>query len=473
LLLQQPLAQLDGVQTHWPVVLQAWPPAHGEQLTPLAPHWPLAWLAYGTHTAPLQQPFGQVVPLQTQCPAPPQAAPEPHCAHEAPLVPQPLLVWLACGTQVVPLQQPLGQLVPSQTQWKSPPPASSQRWPLPHCALLPHMQPDAPQVLDLAGSQKSQEPPPVPQTVGGLVALWGLQVVPSQQPPGQEFESQHDGWPEWQRQRPPDVHSWSAWHSPTLALHMQLPSMQRRASGVLVSHAVQSAPLAPQASSAVPALHSPFTRALQQPAAQLTESQTQRAGEATVSQRCPVEQAAPRLPQTQPRIASQALARLPQSTQVLPPWPQAESPGVPTQCLLESQQPEQLAALHSHVPFWLHPWPETHSVLPPQLQAPAVQPSAVAAQLTHVAPPMPQRALPRSLPRTQVKPSTRQQPSAQVVLVHGTEESCCASAGGGASTAASSGGAASSGVAASTCTGVASCCCGKPAHAPVCPALWQ
>jgi len=128
---QQPLAQLCGVQTHWPFS-QACPSAQAGPLPQRQPPWATAQAS--------ARPAGQL-------------------SHSAPGAPQAMK---SAAMQVLPaLQQPFGQLVASHTH--CPP---TQRCPLSHPGPTPQRQtPSGPQLSVAVGSQVPQAPPAGPQAL--------------------------------------------------------------------------------------------------------------------------------------------------------------------------------------------------------------------------------------------------------------------------------------------------------------------
>jgi hypothetical protein len=204
-------------------------------------------------------------------------------------------------------------------------------------------------------------------------------------------------------------------HSPPVP-HLQDPSLPQ-VSARAASQALHRPPLVPQKSVVSPPLQMPLATAVQQPSWQLEESQTQLGVPVLVSQRWPVAHAAPRVPHTQPFVASQMLARLSHAAQDAPPWPQAAVEPV-WHSPLPSQQPLQLVVVHWHV-LELQAWPVAHASAVPQVQTPAVHESAVASQTAHAAPAVPHFVVVRLAPWMHVEPSVSQQPSLQFAGVHG------------------------------------------------------
>jgi hypothetical protein len=142
---------------------------------------------------------------------------------------------------------------------------------------------------------------------------------------------------------------------------------------------------------------------------------------------CPATQAAP-APHRQPPEGEQ-LSASPDGhvVHMLPSVPQLPGLGV-TQLPLLQHPLGQDAELHTHCPL-THCWPGEHAAPPPQLQAPAVHPSATkAVHDVHALPEMPQ------VPgdgASQLAPA--QQPDAQLAAVHEVHvlftQFCCAGQG--------------------------------------------
>ncbi len=262
---QQPLAQEEASQMHWPL-LQVWPAAQAarvpqpqlpvalqesaiiaSQVRHVEPPVPQAPIDGVVQVAPLQQPLGQLVPLQ----APPVQMPLEHVwpmphAGPAPQRQVPLLaqVFALTGLQVaqvsppapqvlrlrawqtLPTQQPLGQLVPSQTHW-----LPTQRWPPTQAMSDPQRQPSPAQVSARVRSQVEQAPPAGPQ----LAIAIALQVRPAQQPLGHEVTS---------HVQVPFMHRWPA---PQAAEdpHWQKP-VALQLSAEVALHAMHAEPCAPQ-----------------------------------------------------------------------------------------------------------------------------------------------------------------------------------------------------------------------------------
>jgi hypothetical protein len=274
-LLQHPEAQLVASHTHepaeqcWPTAHWAVPPhrqlplalqasartgSHTPQALPLVPH--SARVGGVTQVPPLQHPLAQL--------------PEPQPAHAwavHALVPQeaqaapPVPHWV-CAVPArhwpVASQQPVAQLVASHTQ--APP---EQRCPTAHVAPLPQAQAPAVQRSDFE-SQAAHIAPAEPQ----LEAVWlplAMQVLPEQQPPGQEVALH--------TQLPPEQVCPAPQAAPVP--HLQAPLVQVL---VLPEQGAQAAPPVPQLAALwlAPVMHTP---ALQQPVGQLVASQTQAAPE--------------------------------------------------------------------------------------------------------------------------------------------------------------------------------------------------
>ena len=193
---QQPPGQLDELQSAHAPPAQL-PLAQLWQAAPPVPQ--AAALLPERQVVPEQQPPGHEVASQTHAP-PTQRAPLGHAAlaphTQAPAAEQALAVRSQRaqaapagaqavserGRQVDPAQHPLGHEVASQTQL---PPR--QRWPAPQAEPAPQAhEPAAVQLSAVEGLQVVQAPPPAPQRA----SVAETQVVPSQQPFGQEVGSQ-------------------------------------------------------------------------------------------------------------------------------------------------------------------------------------------------------------------------------------------------------------------------------------------
>jgi hypothetical protein len=142
-------------------------------------------------------------------------------------------------------------------------------------------------------------------------------------------------------------------------------------------------PAGPQAAVVLPGSHVLFR---QHPVGHDAESHTHLPPEHT----CPLPQAvAP--PQVQLPVAEQPSPVVPQLVQLPPPVPHAIDEGV-VQVLFWQQPVGHEVASQTHLPPE-HSCPVAHAVAPPQVQVPLVeQPSAVAPQLVHEAPAVPQVA---------------------------------------------------------------------------------
>ena len=272
----------------------------------------------------------------------------------------------------------------------------------------------------LPAAQAWQLPPPTPQ----LSSVGALQVVPAQQPLGQEKAS-HTHAPDTQRCP-------VAQAAPAPQAH--LPAAVQL-SAAKVSQETQAAPVVPQRASERVVQVAPS----QQPIGHEALLHTHLAP----TQRCPGPQAGP-VPQAQLPPAAQPSARVvSQPTQTAPPLPQ-----VATDALLQvapEQQPlAQLVALQPlqrpAPQVWpagqtsqaLPPAPHESAVLPPRHIPCAQQPlgqevpshtQVLATQRwpTVQAPPLPQRQVPvaeqlseRASQATQVAPAVPQLPSARV-----------------------------------------------------------
>jgi hypothetical protein len=157
-------------------------------------------------------------PLEEQ----PSANPAPHAAHVPPGAAQ---AAMESGVQTFPVQHPVGHEVESHTQ--VPPEQCSPRA---HGAPVPHWQvPLAEHVSARTVSHATHVAPAAPQVPSARV----LQVVPSQQPSGQDVESQTH-WPA--RQRWPVVHT-------APPPHVQAPAVHP--SAAVPSHALHAAPAVP------------------------------------------------------------------------------------------------------------------------------------------------------------------------------------------------------------------------------------
>ena len=241
---QQPPEQLDELQSaHTPPAQE--PFAQVWQAAPPVPQ--AAMLFPARQVVPEQQPPGHEVASQTHAP-PTQRAPSAHAApapqaqapaaeqasavrsQRAHVAPDGAQAVSERGRQVDPAQHPLGHEVASQTQL---PPR--QRWPAPQAEPAPQAhEPAAVQLSAVVGLQVVQAPPPVPQRA----SVAETQVVPSQQPFGQEVASQTQV-PATQRRPAP--------HTGPLP-QAQLPDGAQR-SVVSASQPTQAPPPSPQVSS--------------------------------------------------------------------------------------------------------------------------------------------------------------------------------------------------------------------------------
>lgn len=340
-----------------------------EQPSPVVPHdWQVAPptahavpVGGSVHTLPVQHPIAHDVEVHRH--APPehtwpcaQAAPAPHrhppegeqlsaspavhCVHMLPSVPQSLVE--VGVTQVLPLQHPVAHEAELHTQWPlrhSWPDAQACPPPQLHC---PAVHPSA--VTELHAMHAA---PPVPQLPSDGVS----QVAPAQQPEAQ-LAAVHDvHTPPWQ--------FCSMGHDE----HVEPP----------VPHAALVSP----ARQLVPE---------QQPPGHDVPLQTQ----APWTQACPASQAGPE-PHAHVPLLAQLSAVAPQVLQEPPAVPQLVSVCA-SHTPLRQQPSGQDVALQTHVPP-THAWPCAHSLLPPQVQAPAVHASErVASHAKHAAPAVPQVA---------------------------------------------------------------------------------
>ncbi len=284
--------------------------SHAAQVTPPVPQ---AEVVPGLRQElPEQQP-AQVAGSQEQAP-PTQCRPAPHTgllpqrhppveqlsavtalqlAQVAPPVPH----WarLLPARQVLPLQQPAQEV---ESQRHAPP---EHTWPLAHAAPLPHWHPLLPQLSARVALQAEQVTPPVPQAE---VVPGSRQLVPEQQP-AQVSGSQVQA-PLVQISPAPQG---------ALVPQRQLPLPQLSAEVAL--QVPQVPPAVPQAETVLPGLH---WLPLQQPPAQLVESQTQ----VPVVQAWPVAQAW-LLPHWHWPLTHESETVAPQVLQAAPPMPQADT----------------------------------------------------------------------------------------------------------------------------------------------------
>jgi hypothetical protein len=241
---QQPLGQLDELQSAHAPPAQL-PLAQVWQAAPPVPQ--AAALLPGRQVLPEQQPLGHEVASQTHAP-PTQRAPSGHAApaphtqapaaeqasavrsQRAHAAPEGAQAVSERARQVDPAQHPLGHEVASQTQL---PPR--QRWPAVQAGPAPQAhEPAAVQLSAVAVLQVVQAPPPVPQRAREAET----QVVPSQQPFGQEVGSQTQA-PATQRRPAPQTGP---------VPQAQLPDGAQR-SAVSASQPTHAAPPVPQVSS--------------------------------------------------------------------------------------------------------------------------------------------------------------------------------------------------------------------------------
>jgi hypothetical protein len=325
-----------------------------------------------------QQPVGHDAELQTHwppthCEPAPQAALEPHI--HAPLVQRSALVMshalhvpVAGEPQALKLvvvfshvdgdvQQPRQPLFASQTQVAAAPlpvhlvPAGQTS------PVEPQTQAPLVHAFAVVESQVLQTPPGVvPQFVVSIV-LWQLPIA-SQQPVGHDVAS---------HTQPPLMQRWPAGHTVPPAPHEQLVPTQRSA---VIPHAVQALP-----SVAQPTLGSGRLQVL------------------------PAQQPLPLHVVEQPvQTPLLHVFVMPvQGVQAPPPLPQEPFVVPSTHLPVTSQQfvPVHDVGSHTHAPPTQR-WPARHWALPPQLQVPPVQPSAVMPQLIvaeHEPPPVPQCVL--------------------------------------------------------------------------------
>lgn len=336
---QQPLAQLVALQlVHTPLAHVPPVPQFAHAVPPV-PH--AVALLPARQLVPLQQPLQEVASQThappTQCWPAPQAGPVPQ--RQAPVASQALEVsgsqvrHCAPGAphalaervvQVDPAQQPVGHEVASQTH--APP---TQRWPALHAAPPPQLQsPALEQASASVVSQLEHAEPSLPQ----LVRLAARQVVPSQQPLGQDVAS-HTHAPPSQR-----------WPTAHIALppHAQTPP-EVQPSARVASQATHAAPAVPHRI-AVGVLH---VLPEQQPLAQVAVQAVQ----------APAVHAPP-----------------PQLSQLPPPLPHAlgSVPGAQTSPL---QQPLHDVPSHTHAPP-TQCCPAAQAAPAPHRQSPDAQPSA-------------------------------------------------------------------------------------------------
>ena len=182
----------------------------------------------------------------------------------------------------------------------------------------------------------------------------------------------------------PPLHSWPAAQGAPLVPQLQAPF--RHWSAVVNEHAVQVAPLVPQAEGAGVVQTPPWQQPLGHDVALHTQAPSLHC--------CPLGHGAPVVPQLQPPLARQVLAvedeQLPHAT---PPVPQVRGNAGPVVHTPFLQQPfGHDVALHTQAPS-LHSCPLGHGApVVPQLQPPlARQVLAVEdEQLPHATPPDPQ-----------------------------------------------------------------------------------
>ena len=397
--LQQPLGHEVALHTQLPPT-HCWPAAHaapppqaqaptalqlsavvGSQAVQRLPAAPQA-VSDGVMQPPRrpQQPRGQEVWSHTQAPPTqcvpvPQAGPVPQLhtplvqvsvlpagqvrAQAPPPVPQ-AAGWFTWHTP--PWQQPVGHDVASQTQAPR-----EQRCPAEQAAPGPQWHAPPAQLSAFVASHDAQAAPPAPQ----VLALGALQVVPEQQPFGQEVAS-HTQAPPTQRWPAPHAAPGPQWQPPPMQL-----------SAFVASQAVHAPPAAPQ----VARLAGLQVVPEQQPPGQLVASQPEQA---------PLVQ----VPDGQPWHAA-------------PPEPQAEVV-VPLWQTLPAQQPVgQEVGSHTQAPPTQR-WPAPQAAVAPQRQAPLAQESAfVASHAVQAAPPVPQL----EADAVTQAPEASQQPLGQVAAV--------------------------------------------------------
>lgn len=201
--------------------------------------------------------------------------------------------------QIVPEQHPEAQETESQTQ--VPP---THRCPASHGEDVPHMHaPEEEQRSAARGSQETQAEPPIPQALTSGV----VQLVPAQQPVGQEVASQTHAPP---AHRCPEPHGGPLPHAHAPPAHV---------SAVMGLHATHADAEVPQ----VEALAGLHVAPEQQPVGQVTELQ---------------------LLHTPPVHAPPA-----QSSHAAPPLPhRVDSP--PSSQMVPRQQPAQDSPSHTQIP---------------------------------------------------------------------------------------------------------------------------
>jgi hypothetical protein len=451
--LQQPVAQFARLQLllHTPLVQVPEP-----QATQVAPAAPQAFFTLPALQAPLAQQPAQVAGSHshapaTQCRPVPQAVLPPQV--QAPVAEQVSAVFGSHAAQAPPeapqaanerisqtplAQQPLVHPVASQTQ-----PPLAQCIPEAQAGPEPHWQAPPAQESAVTASQARQAAPPLAQVETESVR----QVLPLQQPEGQETESH--------TQAPPTQ---CCPAQGGLVPQAQLPSAAQL-SAAIGSQVLQAAPPVPQALAVgvvqvgpeqqpppqlveLQVVHTPW---LQSPGRQLWhdappvphwsavppgrqvvpeqqpahDEASQR--QAPPEQRCPSPQTGPEPHWQVPAAEQESALAASQAWQLAPPVPQAAAVAVLQDA--PAQQPVgQEAASQTQVPDEQR-WPAAQAGPEPQAQAPAAeQESALAAsQAPQAAPPEPHcpalsastQAVPEQQPEGQESLSQPQAPARQ------------------------------------------------------------
>jgi hypothetical protein len=145
----------------------------------VAPPTPHVATEGALQVAPEQHPPGQLALVQPLQRPESQVCPAGHISQRLP--PAPHDAGVSPGEQAPLEQQPSGQEVPSQTQV-----LPMQRWPAAQAGAVPHRQSPNDEQLSARVSHTAQVEPPVPQVASDRV----VQVAPTQQPLGQDVESQ-------------------------------------------------------------------------------------------------------------------------------------------------------------------------------------------------------------------------------------------------------------------------------------------
>jgi hypothetical protein len=312
---QHPVGHDAASQTHAPPT-HACPAAHGaplphrhspavehpsafvaSQATHASPPTPHAVGDRALHVGPEQQPVAHIWVQPEHAPAV-QVSPAGQLAHALPALPQ--AVSLFPGSQLLPLQQP----EPHET-------ASHTHTPFRHCCPEAHAAAPVPQVHAPAGEHPSEvSAGQVPHVAPGGAQVFsdsGVQMVPSQQPPGQDVASH--------------LHAPPAQCSPGLqdgpAPHWQAP-LPEQVSARVGSQAKHVAPPAPH----VERLLSLHVVSLQQPVHDVA-SHTQ----PPPTHLCPDEHAL-RPPHAQSPAAEQPSPVVPHAMHAAPPAPHVDVDGL-------------------------------------------------------------------------------------------------------------------------------------------------